>query len=302
MTLLRQLKLDRRMCRTFGWSLVAAVSVLFVAVPARAQSANGLQVAATQQTSYSVITIAYANPGDSTLLADLYLPKGSGPFPAILFIHGGGWSSGDRTQLRRQAELMAEQGMVGMAIDYRLAPAHPFPAAVEDTRQAVLWLRQHAKEYHVDPARIGAVGSSAGGYLVAMLGVDPGAGTGLGSSVRAVVALNGIFDLATMPPSKMITEFVTKPCTEVPSICAEASPLSHVKAAATRFLIMHGTADQTAPYVQATVFVEALHVAGNADAKLFSVEGAPHTFWARPQWAALSDDTMAAFLHRNLDH
>jgi acetyl esterase/lipase len=246
--------------------------------------------------------VAFASPGGIELLADLYLPKGAGPFPAILFIHGGGWSSGDRTQLHRQAELMARQGMVGMAIDYRLAPTAPFPAAVEDAKQAVLWLRQHAKEYHADPARIGAVGSSAGGYLVAMLGVDSSRSTGLGSSVRAVVALNGIFDLTTMPPSKMITEFVTKPCADIVSICAAASPLSHVQDGEPPFLIMHGTADQTAPYAQATAFVDALHAAGNSEAKLFSVDGAPHTFWSKPQWAALSDDTMAAFLHRYLDH
>jgi acetyl esterase/lipase len=245
--------------------------------------------------------VPFANPEGIKLLADLYLPKGPGPFPAVVFIHCGGWSSGDRTQLHRQAELMARQGMVGMAIDYRLAPADPFPAALEDARQAVLWLRQHAEEYHVDLARIGAVGSSAGGYLVAMLGVDPGPGTGLGSSIHAVVALNGIFDLGAMPPSKMITEFVTRPCAEIVSICAEASPVSHVKGGEPPFLIMHGTADQTAPYAQATAFVDALHAAGNSDAKLVSVEGAPHTFWSKPQWAIRSDDTMAAFLHRYLD-
>jgi acetyl esterase/lipase len=245
--------------------------------------------------------IPFASPEGIELLADLYVPHGAGPFPAIMFIHGGGWSSGDRTQLHRQAALMAEQGMVGMAIDYRLAPAHPFPAALEDARQAVLWLRQHAAEYHVDPARIGAVGSSAGGYLVAMLGVDPGPGTGLGSSVRAVVALNGIFDLSTMPPGKMITEFLTKPCADVATICADASPVSHVKGGEPPILVMHGTADQTAPYNQATNFVDKLHAAGDSEARLFSIQGAPHTFWSKPQWAALSDHAMAAFLHRYLD-
>jgi acetyl esterase/lipase len=245
--------------------------------------------------------VPFAKPEGIELQADLYLPKGIGPFPAILFIHGGGWSSGDRTQLRRQAQLMAAQGMVGMAIDYRLAPANPFPAAVDDARQAVVWLRQHAAEYNVDPARIGAVGSSAGGYLAAMLGVDPGPGTGLGSSVRAVVALNGIFDLSTMPPSKMITEFLTKPCADVATICADASPVSHVKGGEPPILVMHGTADQTAPYNQATNFVDKLRAAGESGARLFSIQGAPHTFWSKPQWAALSDYTMAAFLHRYLD-
>ncbi len=244
--------------------------------------------------------ITYRNVDGIDLVADLYLPPGAGPFPGIVFLHGGGWRNGNRLQLRRQAAYMAQHGMVGMAIEYRLAPAHPFPAALEDAKQAVVWLREHASTYHVDPSKIAAVGSSAGGHLAAMLGVestDRSAPTG--SNVQAVVAFNGIFDFAAMPPSNMVSDFLGKPCTEDVAVCREASPLSHVHPNEPPFLILHGTEDKTAPYAQAAAFVEMLKAAGD-HAELFTATGAPHTFWAQPRWFDPSQQAMCSFLQIQL--
>lgn len=248
--------------------------------------------------------VVFATVGDDDLVADLYLPKGKGPFPGVLYLHGGGWRNGNRSQLRRQAVLMAEHGFVGMAIEYRLAPAHPYPAALDDAKNAVRWLRHHAAEYNVDSDHIAAVGSSAGGHLAAMLGVDSVAALGRcrsadDASVQAVVAFNGIFDFEAMPPSTMISDFLGKTCAEGRLLCREASPISRARPGLPPYLILHGTADLTAPFAQADAFVTALQK--NKDVvEIFIAAGAPHTFWIQPRWLAPSLEAMQSFLTRSL--
>jgi acetyl esterase len=247
-----------------------------------------------QSPAYTILpAVPYITRTVGPLVADIYIPKGTGPFPGVVFIHGGGWHSGDRTQLRRQAIYMAEHGMVGMAIEYRLAPAHPWPAAIDDSRAAVVWLRQNAAAYHVNPNRIGAVGSSAGGHLVALLGVtgDP--------KLEAVVVLNGVLDFNAQPPSDSITDLFGHSCAEAPQVCAAASPTNLIRSGAPPFLVMHGDADQSAPYPQAVAFVKKLKGAGG-HVEFFTAPAGPHTFWSKPQWAEKSDQLMNDFLQRQL--
>src|SRR5512133_3467008 len=98
--------------------------------------------------------VPFAKPHGIELVADLYLPKGPGPFPAVLYIHGGGWAAGDRTQFRRQAPYHAGKGIKGMAIEYRLSGQAPYPAAFDDCKKALRWLRANASKYRIDPRRI----------------------------------------------------------------------------------------------------------------------------------------------------
>ena len=239
--------------------------------------------------------VPYRTVGNQTLACDLYIPEGQGPFPVALLLHGGGWRGGDRKQLRRQAAFLAERGFFGMAIDYRLAPAYPSPASFDDSRAAVAWLREHAAQYHLDAAHIAAIGSSAGGNLAAMLGVSSGPHSDAGEAVDAVVAFNGIFDLKAMPPSTMVSDFIGKPCSVALQQCKQASPISFVQSGLPPFLILHGTADKTAPYSQATAMVAALQAAHD-NAQLFTAEGAPHTFWIQPRWTESSFEAMDNFL------
>ena len=109
--------------------------------------------------------IEYADPEDQHLVLDLAAPEGDGPFPAVVCIHGGGFREGDRTYFNATCEKLAQHGYVAVTIEYRLAPKYPFPAAVEDCKAAVRWLRANAEKYHIDPKRIGATGASAGGTL-----------------------------------------------------------------------------------------------------------------------------------------
>ena len=114
--------------------------------------------------------IVYSKVGDRELLLDAYLPEKGGPSPAVLVVHGGAWRMGNRKQLRGYAEALAKTGFVCFAIDYRLAPEHKFPAQIEDCRSAVKWMRANAAHYKVDPKKLGAIGYSAGGHLVSLLG------------------------------------------------------------------------------------------------------------------------------------
>lgn len=112
----------------------------------------------------------YAERDNQPLRADIYLPAGAGPFPAVLVVHGGAWRSGSRAQLGGLAERLAQAGYTAVAISYRLAPEHKFPTQLDDCRDAVRWMRSEAAKWKIDPARIGGLGYSAGGHLVALLG------------------------------------------------------------------------------------------------------------------------------------
>jgi acetyl esterase/lipase len=254
------------------------------------------------QTFNLVDGVPYRTIDQQILACDLYIPKGAGPFPVVLLIHGGGWGAGNRKQLRKQAAYLADKGYFGMAIDYRLAPAHPFPASLEDAQAAVAWLREHAVEYNIDPSRIAVIGSSAGGHLAAMLGVlssDRPSALRASTAVQAVVAFNGIFDLNSMPVSQMVSNFIGTPCSMAPKRCEDASPLTFVQPGLPPFLILHGTADKTAPFAQATSFVAALKGAHDT-VQLFTADGAPHTFWIQPRWTDPSFHAMYDFLAKTL--
>ncbi|MFB3825111.1 MAG: alpha/beta hydrolase fold domain-containing protein [Bryobacteraceae bacterium] len=234
-----------------------------------------------------------AVPFARELKADLYLPAGAGPFPAVLYIHGGGWSGGDRSQLRRQAAHMAARGVAGVAIDYRLSGQARYPAALEDCREAVRWIRANASAYRIDGSRLAAAGSSAGGHLAALLALAAGEQ----EKLSAVVALNPVLDLTG--GGAMIERFLGASCREKPELCREASPLYRVHPGAPPFLIGHGTADKTVPYSQAAATTQELKAAG-VPVELFTAESGPHTFWNNPRYSAQIMAAMERFLLQHL--
>ncbi|MEP7324008.1 MAG: alpha/beta hydrolase, partial [Saprospiraceae bacterium] len=140
--------------------------------------------------------IVYGHAGGVEQKLDIGRPEGKGPFPVILFFHGGGWQQGAKWHMHRWIQKFVPLGYVGVAVQYRFAPQFKWPSQVEDAKQAVRYLRAHAAELNIDPDRIGAMGESAGAYLALMLGVTSPA-DGLegqtdipefSSSVKAVVS------------------------------------------------------------------------------------------------------------------
>jgi acetyl esterase/lipase len=157
--------------------------------------------------------IVYGHAGETDLKMDMGSPEGTGPFPVILFFHGGGWQQGDKSHMHKWIRLYAASGYVGVSVGYRFAPQFKWPSQVQDAKTAVRYLRAHAKELNIDPKRIAAMGESAGGYLALMLGVTSPAdgleGEGgypeFSSSVKTVVSYFSATDL-TLPALKLSPE------------------------------------------------------------------------------------------------
>jgi len=151
--------------------------------------------------------IIYGHAGGVELVMDLARPTGNdGPYPAIVFFHGGGWQQGHKSHMHRWLRKFASAGYVAVSVGYRFAPKFKWPSQVHDAKAAVRYLRANASTFDVDPDRIGAMGESAGGYLALMLGVTgpedklegEGGSTGVSSRVEGVVSFFSAADF-TVP-------------------------------------------------------------------------------------------------------
>jgi acetyl esterase/lipase len=210
--------------------------------------------------------------------------------PLVIIVHGGGWSAGGRFLYRKDVRRLASVGFVATTIDYRLAnvPTKIFPAGISDVRCAVRWLRAHAAEHAIDPARVVVVGASAGAHLAAMMGVERDvAGLDDGTcvvdpsqpvGVSAVVGYYGPYDLRN--PEKIynnamipaIEQFLGVRAEDAPEIATRASPIAHVTSDAPPFLLFHGVDDTVVPVTESRRFDRALRDAG-ASSLLVEVEG-----------------------------
>lgn len=195
-----------------------------------------------------------------TLRGDLYLPAGAGPHPVVLVVHGGSWRSGSRTAIdaTRIARHLVRQGFAAFAVDYRLAPAHRYPAPLEDLAQAVAWLRARAATHGLAADAVAAWGYSAGGHLVAMLGTRDNAALGL----RAVVAGGLPADLTRWPVSPPVRDFLGRHPGEDPALAAAASPVSHAGPGSAPFFLYHGARDRLVEPEQPRLLAQALAAHG----------------------------------------
>jgi acetyl esterase/lipase len=211
--------------------------------------------------------LTYRTVGGEELKLDAYLPVGVGVRPGVMVIYGGGWVLGSKEFSAPMAQGLAEQGFVAFAMNYRLAPAHPFPAAVDDVRASVKWVRDHASDFGLDPGRIGAIGGSAGGHLAAMLATSGEGPLDRGSRVAAVVSWAGPMDLHpdeygpdSQPYLRAFLDCLVGPCDE--SKIVAASPISHVDPTDAPMFIANGDSDVLVPSDQATRMSDALDRAG----------------------------------------
>ena len=228
---------------------------------------------------------------------DLYLPPSaaSRKLPLIVWIHGGAWRDGDKSDT--PALTFAKAGYAVASLNYRLSDKASFPAQINDCKAAIRWLRAHADDYGLDSKKIGAFGMSAGGHLVALLGAtnddkhfDCGPNLKYSSSVQAVCDWCGptdMFTLAEQAPDgcqikwrgadSPLILFLGGAPESVSALAKMASPALLVKAGAPPCLIMHGDKDDVVPYAQSQELFAALKKCKN-DVRLVPVKNAAHNF------------------------
>ena len=117
--------------------------------------------------------VEYLRHADQPYLARVYQPDGDGPFPMLVYVHGGAWNLADRTADALINERMAATGLVIVALDFRLAPAHPYPAQIADVNFGTRWMKAHAADFKGDASRVGGIGSSSGGHTLLLSAMRP---------------------------------------------------------------------------------------------------------------------------------
>ncbi len=266
-------------------TLLTIALVILMVVPANAQ--NKKQTPKLAPNTKTIKDIEYSKPNGKPQLLDLYLPKkGDGPFPVVMWVHGGGWKNGSKKNC--PATWLTNHGFAVASINYRLIPTQ-WPAQIEDCRAAVRWLRFDADNHNLDPNHIGAWGGSAGGHLVALMGTLPLPDVETTTSrVQAVCDWYGPTDLLTMPPN-VVSEKRTKeqvaqsngakllgaPVWTIPEKAMEASAFHQVSKEDAPFLIMHGEKDPAVPIVQSEMLHARLKMTG-VESTLHIVKGAGH--------------------------
>jgi len=216
---------------------------------------------------------------NSVQTLDLYVPAGNGPFPMIIWIHGGGWHGGDKEMSGASLALQfIPHGFALASLDYRYTYDAPFSAQIEDCNAALVWLRLNAKEYHLDPDRVGVVGHSAGAHLAALM-----ATTGDGHQfskdatsvrVQAAVCWAGPFDLDRERGNWPTNMFAWNPKDPFSStffpegaydedFARKSSPASYIHKGIPPMLIVHGVQDSVVPLGQAAAFASSLKQVGD---------------------------------------
>jgi acetyl esterase/lipase len=229
--------------------------------------------------------VAYVERDGQSLQADILVPQGEGPFPAVLVVHGGAWMTGNKSKMRHAATALAEHGYVACVINYRLAPKHPFPAQIEDCKAAIRWLRTNAAKYKIDAERIGGFGYSAGGHLVALLGTtdsesglegsDAPAG-GPSTRIQAVVAGGAPCDFREFPPNNLrLSYWLGGSRADKPQAYELASPTRFITKDDPPTFFFHGEVDTLVPLDSPQAMQAELTTAG-VPSDLFKVPKAGH--------------------------
>jgi acetyl esterase/lipase len=269
--------------------------------PPRARTAD--EIAKDRAHVRTLLNLSYKSSCKSCLL-DLALPNEShpSPRPLIVVIHGGGWIEGDKSSFASDTYGVpgnivdfARLGFAAATINYRLSKEAPYPAALEDCRAAIRWLREHAAEYQLDAKQIGVYGNSAGGHLAMLLGLfddpaDRGKPLEQSSRVQAVASDSGPIDLLADDRNGVLRTVIRRfmggsPEGDRLATFEQASPSHYVSANGPPLLLIYGEADRQVEVKTADRFVAALGEAGRKDVtylRLAHVDHCPHSLQRIP--------------------
>jgi acetyl esterase/lipase len=299
-----------------AWELAAAL-VLSICTFADAQNTSANQAGADEGEQVSRRTevfpedpsipstvnilqnVVYGSPDGRDLRLDVITRKTPPKAlrPAIVFIHGGSWKFGGKGQFHRQAAWLADRfDIFGACIEYRLSGEAQFPAALQDAKCAVRWVRSVAKQYGIDPDRIAVCGGSAGGHLSAMMAVSSGVeeyeGNGghadFSSDIQLAILFNGEFDMWDLVEKGSLMDamdaFFGGSSQKIPKRYDEASPIQRVTKDTPPMLFLHGDQDRCVSHEQALAMVKRLTELG-VPAEVEIYEGKPHAWFNKdPDW------------------
>jgi acetyl esterase/lipase len=282
-------------------TLVAVSLCLAAAAVAPASAGEASSWAVTAGSRYRVVpdvTYLVADGVESKL--DLWVPREApAPLPTVMYIHGGGWVQGSKEASDLALLPWVEQGWAVVNVEYRMGPKAPAPAAVEDCRCALRWVRENAATYNLDPKRIVITGHSAGGHLSLTTGMllaaagfdnlcpkrnqDPAAGGPADvvveeMPVAAIVNWFGITDVGDLLAGKNAKTYAVQWLGSLPNrseLATQLSPLSMIRAGLPPILTIHGDADPIVPYDHAVRLHAALERAGVAN-QLHTIKGGSH--------------------------
>lgn len=225
--------------------------------------------------SYQVTEDVVFTPKDwpEEINGDIYQPESAVATPAILMIHGGGWTGGDNSgQMKALCRKLASQGYFVFNTTYRLTPKWIHPAQYDDVTEALRWMGAHAERLNIDPTRIGAYGYSAGAHLAALAALKPAPGT---PEIQAVVAGGIPSDLMLFEDGKLVRMLIGGPRAGNEAKYRDASPITFVDAKDPPVFLYHGGADTLVPPLHATSFFKKLQENG-VESELKILKGKNH--------------------------
>ena len=243
----------------------------------RASIALTMAAVATSQRN-----IAYCGRHDVAQELDLYLPKsGPVPYPLVVFVHGGGWSFGSKSDpiVRTYGVDLVKRGMAFASLNYRLAPRYHYPVPDQDVSCALSYLYTHAADYHLNRSKFGLLGASAGNQLAMYAALGPASqNQPWRSSVRGIVDFYGVANLAQAPAGSYLARSVERFLgPNQADQAATASPVSYTNQPVPPVLIFQGNDDRHVPLLQSQELASDLTAAGN-QATLVVVDHAGHGF------------------------
>jgi alpha-L-fucosidase 2 len=224
--------------------------------------------------------IEYGRASGESLRLDAHIPDGTGPFPMVVMVHGGGWTSGDKHKdITVVLERLTKSGeFTWFSINYRMAPTNHWPTCFEDVQTAVRWAKAHAAEYKGDAQRVALMGYSAGGQLACLAAVRAREDT----RVQAVVGFSPPTDMVADTErrgglSKSLQALFGRETVDdaTTALLKEMSPITYVKPGLPPFLFVQGDADRTVPYNQTLAFMSKLKENGVTN-DMITIKGAPH--------------------------
>ena len=250
----------------------------------------------------AVRDIVYVRYGERALALDLYLPKARAgkPVPGIVLVHGGGWRSGMRANFAPMAIRMAQRGYAAATVSYRLSPEAQYPAAIDDVKAALRWMRDNAARYGIDPARIAVGGGSAGGQIASLVGVT-------GGGAQAIVNIDGLSDFTSEAARKYEDDPAKQPSSagawfggryaDKPALWREASPTFYVNAQTPPILFI-GSGQPRFSVGREEMIVK-LDGAGVAS-RVVVLPETPHSFWLFDPWLEPTVEATVRFLDEHM--